>query len=96
MVTGGTGLIGRELVRRLVEQGQRVQVLCRKGESAGAELCIGDITNPGAAEAAMKGVETVYHLAARVDHSAAAAELERSVWQTLPSATTTGYIFCRS
>ena len=78
LVTGGTGLIGRELVRRLVEQGQRVRVLSRQRESAGAELFIGDIANPGAVEAAMKGVKTVYHLAARVDHFATAAELHRT------------------
>ncbi len=78
LVTGGTGLVGRELVRRLVEQGQRVRVLSRQRESAGAELFIGDITSSEAVEAAMEAVKTVYHLAARVDHFATAAELHRT------------------
>lgn len=75
LVTGGTGFIGRQLVRRLVEQGQRVRVISRRPAPTEGELFIGDILHPAAVEAAMRGVETVYHLAARVDHFASSVEL---------------------
>ena len=75
LVTGGTGFIGRQLVRRLVEQGQRVRVISRRPAPTEGELFIGDILHPAAVEAAMRGVEMVYHLAARVDHFASSVEL---------------------
>jgi nucleoside-diphosphate-sugar epimerase len=75
LVTGGAGLIGRELVRRLLQKGLQVRVLSRKQANTPGELWIGDITNPKAVEAAMSGVEVVYHLAALVDHFASPAEL---------------------
>lgn len=72
LVTGGTGFLGAGLVRRLVKEGQRVRVFdnnsrgaVRKlGEMADdVEIIEGDIRNADALANAVKGVETVCHLA---------------------------------
>jgi predicted dehydrogenase/nucleoside-diphosphate-sugar epimerase len=69
LVIGGTGFIGRALVRRLAAAGRSVRVLSR-GRSAvfddladRVEMTAAPLSNPAALEAAMAGVETVYHLA---------------------------------
>jgi nucleoside-diphosphate-sugar epimerase/predicted dehydrogenase len=70
LVVGGTGFIGRRLVRQLVEQGFGVRVLTRNINGAAlefrdlpVELMQGSHGNPADAAAAVEGVETVYHLA---------------------------------
>ncbi len=70
LVTGGTGLIGSHLVECLVAEGRRVRVLVRptsqRGELADlpVEWVNGDLLDAGSLQAAMNGVEQVYHLAA--------------------------------
>lgn len=73
LVTGGTGLIGSHLVERLVAEGRQVRVLVRptsqKGELADlpVEWVTGDLLDAASLQAAMHGVELVYHLAAIMD-----------------------------
>jgi len=73
LVTGGTGLIGGHLVERLAAEGHRVRVLVRpssrRGELANlpVEWVNGDLLDAGSLQAAMHGVEQVYHLAAIMD-----------------------------
>ncbi len=69
LVTGGTGFVGRNIVRRLVrEEKQKVRCLVRKEsrrevlEGLKVEFCEGDITSPKTLEGAMKGVDTVIHI----------------------------------
>ena len=70
LVTGGTGFIGRYLVRRLVEAGTPVRVLARCPDRVPRELrgsleiVTGDIRDSAAVERAVSGVTTVFHLAA--------------------------------
>lgn len=70
LVTGGTGFIGEYLVRRLVEDGTPVRVLVRRpdrvpGELRGSlDIVTGDIRDSAAVERAVRGVTTVFHLAA--------------------------------
>ena len=70
LVTGGAGFIGRRLTARLVGTGMKVRVLddLSTGDAGrlhpDVELRIGSILDPGALEAAVEGVEAVYHLAA--------------------------------
>ncbi len=77
LVTGATGFVGSWLVRRLVESGERVCVLHRSTSSldelAGLsyESRIGDITDPESIENALKGINTVYHLAGLVGYTRA-------------------------
>src|SRR3954470_16707679 len=68
-VTGGTGLIGRRLVRRLVERGDRPVVLSRQADRArlnpalaGSELVQGDPTAPGPWDRALDGCDAVVNL----------------------------------
>src|SRR5712664_2366461 len=72
LVTGGTGHLGANLVRRLLDEGQDVRVLERRGGSGEAlagldvEIAWGDLRDPGATAAAVRGCRRVYHCAAKV------------------------------
>ena len=77
LVTGGTGFIGQELVKRLLDSGTRVRVLSRREADTPGELLIGDITKPESLTEAMRGVNEVFHLAALVDHFAPMEVLEK-------------------
>jgi uncharacterized protein YbjT (DUF2867 family) len=70
LITGATGYIGRHLVARLVEQGERPRCLVRDIQRATrilpadkVELVQGSTTQPHTLEAAMRGVDTVVHAA---------------------------------
>lgn len=73
LVTGGTGFLGRHLVRQLLAEGHEVRVLVRKDalslEREGAELVRGDVLDEASLGPACDGVETVFHLAGRVEHT---------------------------
>ena len=69
-VTGGTGFVGRALIRHLVDTGQPVRTLIRpslrspnlpRGEPV--DVAVSAITDERGLRAAMVGVDTVYHLA---------------------------------
>lgn len=69
-ITGGTGLIGRRLVRRLIERGDRPVILTRNADRArlspalkGADVVQGDPTAHGGWEAAIEGSDAVVNLA---------------------------------
>jgi dTDP-L-rhamnose 4-epimerase len=79
LVTGGAGFIGSHLVDALLERGCQVRVLDsldpqvhgRRGEeppylSPEAEFRRGDVRDRAAVDAALEGVEVVYHQAAAV------------------------------
>lgn len=69
LVIGGTGFIGRALVRRLVENSYGVRVLARDPKSApdlaqlGVDLFPGDFLDPESVRRALVGIEEVFHLA---------------------------------
>jgi len=72
LVTGGTGFLGRSLVRSLLQAGHAVRVLDNEsrgssqklGEAlAGVDLRTGDIRDPAVVLRAMKGIDLVFHLA---------------------------------
>ncbi|WP_411700413.1 SDR family oxidoreductase [Conyzicola sp.] len=64
LVTGGTGTLGRELVPRLRSRDATTEVLSRR-EHPGFRT--GDLTRGDGLDAALKGVDTVVHLAAGKD-----------------------------
>jgi nucleoside-diphosphate-sugar epimerase len=72
LVTGGTGFMGAALVHRLVHQGHRVRLLDNnsrgnerrlRGVAGDVEFVIGDIRDPDVVSRAIRGVDTVHHLA---------------------------------
>ncbi len=65
LVTGATSLLGRALVSRLAERGDRVTVFQRNPSNLGVPEHLGDIADRAAVDAAMEGCEGVVHLAAR-------------------------------
>lgn len=71
-VTGGTGFIGRFLVRRLIDEGQKVRVLARSVKKAedlfgdAVEIITGDISDKKALRRGVDGADFVFHLAAKV------------------------------
>ena len=74
-VTGGTGFIGRSLIRQLIDRGYRVHALARSESGAaavralGATSVPGDITDRESMRAAMRGSDVVFHLAAIYDYA---------------------------
>lgn len=66
LVTGGTGLIGRPLVKRLVAAGAQVRVASLHEHAdlePGVEYVRGDLTQREFCAEAVRGVEDVFHLA---------------------------------
>lgn len=73
LVTGATGLVGNNVVRRLLAAGQRVRVLVRSSASPrpladleGLEITLGDVRDPRSVREALRGADRVVHAAAHV------------------------------
>jgi dihydroflavonol-4-reductase len=68
-VTGGSGFVGRAIVRRLVSDGRSVRALARSVESQesvanlGADPATGDVEDADSLDRAMTGCDVVYHVA---------------------------------
>jgi uncharacterized protein YbjT (DUF2867 family) len=65
LVTGGTGTLGRLVVRRLRDAGSNVRVLSRRSHKSrdGIEFVTGDLATGEGIEAALDGIETIVHCA---------------------------------
>jgi len=62
LVTGGTGALGRDVVRRLIDSGHRPRVLSRKA-AYGDDWVQGDLVTGAGLEVAVKGVDAIIHAA---------------------------------
>jgi dihydroflavonol-4-reductase len=84
LLTGATGLVGNNVVRLLVERGEKVRVLARDPADkslAGLPLDIvaGDVCDAAAVRRAAEGVDRIIHSAGRVHLGWTGLELHRSV-----------------
>lgn len=71
LLTGASGQVGSVLLARLLAQGEQVRCLVRDPRRLGAQrvrvqIALGDLTDPPSFRNAMRGVETVVHLAAAI------------------------------
>ncbi|WP_166642524.1 NAD-dependent epimerase/dehydratase family protein [Methylocaldum gracile] len=88
LVTGATGHLGANLVRRLLADGDEVRVLIRQGRDNGAlagldvDRAYGDLRDSEAVDAAVRGCSRVYHCAALVSTIAGNGAHKREVFDT--------------
>ena len=81
LVTGATGFLGDALVTELLKRQQEVRILARDEQKAreqfgtAVKIIPGDITHAAQVQQAVKGADTLYHLAGRLYHPATSAEL---------------------
>lgn len=86
LVTGGSGHVGANLVRRLLNDGHELRCLARPGDNnAGldkldVELVEGDIRERASVDAAMSGITRVFHVAAKVSTMTPSPREEREIW----------------
>src|ERR1700727_1554507 len=71
LLTGATGLVGSALLRRLIAEGTLVRCLVRDPRKLGTQrvrvqIALGDLTDPPSFRNALRGVDTVVHLAASI------------------------------
>jgi NADH dehydrogenase len=71
LLTGATGVIGSELLPQLLSSGEDVRVLVREPKRLGpnrvdVQIALGDLADPFSMRHAMRGVDTVVHLAATI------------------------------
>jgi len=71
LLTGATGTVGTALLRRLTARHTPVRCLVRDPKGLGSErvqvqLALGDLADPGSFRNALRGVDTVVHLAASI------------------------------
>ena len=71
LLTGATGLVGSALLRRLTAAREPVRCLVRDPRRLGPErvrvqIALGDLSDPPSFRNALRGVDTVVHLAASI------------------------------
>jgi uncharacterized protein YbjT (DUF2867 family) len=71
LMTGATGVVGSTLLRRLLAEGTQVRCLVRDPRRLGTQrvrvqIALGDLTDPPSFRNALRGVDTVVHLAAAI------------------------------
>ena len=82
LVTGGGGFLGWAVVQKLLEKGALVRSFSRRSypllAAAGVDQVQGDIGDPEAVAAACRGVDTVFHVAAKAGVWGYASDFHRT------------------
>jgi uncharacterized protein YbjT (DUF2867 family) len=93
LVAGATGLVGNEVCQKLARRGEKVRALVRATSakekletlrSCGAELCAGDLKDPGSLSSACRGVDAVI--------STASSTLSRQAGDSIESVDAAGQL----
>lgn len=88
LVTGATGHLGANLVRRLIADGATVRVMTRDGQDHGAlagldlERVEADLRDAAAVDRAVRGCGRIYHCAALVSTIEGTAAHRRDIFET--------------
>lgn len=89
LVTGGTGFIGRALIRHLVDLGYPVRTLIRPSPSSpklphgvAVDVAVSSLNDERGLRAAMVGVDVIYHLASGEWHGPRASLMEIDIQGT--------------
>jgi nucleoside-diphosphate-sugar epimerase len=88
LVTGATGHLGANLVRRLLADGEQVRVMVRAGHDNGAldgldvEHATADLCDSDSVDAAVQGCSHIYHTAAFVSTIEGDAGHRRKIFET--------------
>ncbi|MGY1747332.1 NAD-dependent epimerase/dehydratase family protein [Blastococcus sp. SYSU D00695] len=77
-MTGASGMLGRATAERLLARGDDVTVLQRRPSGLPCAEVLGDVADPSAVAAAVRGQDAVVHLAAKVDVTGRWTEFERA------------------
>lgn len=70
LVTGATGFVGSAVARQLLDRGEAVRVFARRGsdrrnlDGLDVEVSEGDLLDPATFPDALRGIDTLYHVAA--------------------------------
>jgi uncharacterized protein YbjT (DUF2867 family) len=80
LVTGSTGHVGREVVRQLLQRGEKVRALIHDRAKAGqlpaeAEIIVGELENPRSMRDACEGCSAMFLLAPGIDIAGVEAAL---------------------
>ena len=88
LVTGASGHLGANLVRRLLDDGHSVRVLLREGSNNAAvdkldlERIYGDLRDFSSVVAAVKGCDRIYHCAAKVSTLDGKPQFQREIYES--------------
>jgi len=83
-VIGATGVLGRNVIPRLLERGHSVRAVVRRPEQAerltrlDVEACVGDILDAGSLAAPLAGCDAALHLATAIPRSQRPGDWERN------------------
>jgi uncharacterized protein YbjT (DUF2867 family) len=88
LLTGATGTVGSALLRRLTADGRPVRALVRDQRRLGdqrvrVQIALGDLAHPPSFRNALRGVDTVVHLAASIRDQPGASIEELNAMATL-------------
>jgi uncharacterized protein YbjT (DUF2867 family) len=90
LVTGGTGALGRSVVRKLIAEGKHPRVLTRNANAsipAGAQLALGDLALQTGLDRATLGTDCIIHCASNPNDPTEDIE---ATWSLLESAAQNG------